>query len=908
MLARDGTPVAVEGIIRDITERRNSEEALRKSEETMARITSSIRDAIYSIDGRTGEFEYLSPAFEKLFGYSASDINAMGGRWPFLRTVIQGDQAVKPDPVMNEMQHRKVGQPPVWEKWWQCKDGSRLFIEDYSVPTYDGDRLVRVDGVLRDITERRLAEEEVERERVLLRTLIDNFPYAIYVKDRNFRKVIANPIDVKNFAGLSSEREIIGKTDFDLYPKEIAERLQADDRKVIIGGLTIIGKEEFVVDASGKEHWLLTTKVPLRDKEDEIVGLVGVGIDVTEKRAVDEALRRSEAELRALFESMNNVIMGIDADGRYLKIAPTDPSLLYAPAEQMIGKTMHDIVPGELADRFLSVVRDTLATGKTHAIEYVMEIGGSEKWRSASVSPMTDNSVIWVAHDITERKEMEREITDSEKKYRELVENALVGVYKINLSGTIVYANKAMADMLEYDSPRGMMTVSSSSMYKNVEEMQSFIEELRPYGKTGKSKEVELVTRTGKVRNVLLSASLDRDVISAMAKDITEIRTLERQILQTQKLEGLGNIAAGIAHDFNNILGVIVGYSDLLGQSAYDSAKFDRGMQAISKAAERGKSLVRQLLTFARKTEVAFEPFMLNTAVTEIERLVSETFPRTVAVHARLNSGLPMVLADATQIHQVLLNLCVNARDAMPKGGKLTLSTGIVAGSDLASRHPEAASAAYVEVQVSDTGIGMDEATRQRIFEPFYTTKGIGKGTGLGLSVVYGIVESHRGFIEVTSELEAGTTFSIYLPALEHPLELIDTVEESNQTRSGEDTTILVIEDEEMLRELLRSILNSIGYKVLIARDGEEGVDLFRNNMDRVALVISDLGLPKLSGTEVVTRILEISRKVKVAIASGFIDPEVKSEMEKEGITHFIQKPYKMAEVLRIVNGILGVR
>ncbi|OYV45436.1 MAG: hypothetical protein B7X06_04525, partial [Verrucomicrobia bacterium 21-51-4] len=209
----------------------------------MARITSSIRDAIYSIDGRTGEFEYLSPAFEKLFGYSASDIKAMGGRWAFLKTVIQGDHAAMPDPVVNEMQRGKVGPPPVWERWWRSKDGSRLFIEDYSVPTYDGDRLVRVDGVLRDITERRLAEEEVERERVLLRTLIDNFPYAIYVKDRNFRKVIANPIDVKNFAGLSSEREIIGKTDFDLYPKEIAERLQADDRRVIIDGLPIIGRE-----------------------------------------------------------------------------------------------------------------------------------------------------------------------------------------------------------------------------------------------------------------------------------------------------------------------------------------------------------------------------------------------------------------------------------------------------------------------------------------------------------------------------------------------------------------------------------------------------------------------------------------------------------------------------------------
>ncbi len=901
----EGNIIGLVGVSTDITALREAEEKLRASEERLSRITDSIRDAIYSIDGRTGEFEYLSPAFGKMLGYSTSDIASMGGRWAFLRIVIQREEKDVPDPVINEMQVETSGMPPIWQNWWVCKDGSQRFIEDYSVPVYEGKRLVRVDGVLRDITERKKAEDEAERERILLRTLIDNFPYAIYVKDRNYRKVIANPIDVVHFAGLSSESEIIGKTDFDIYPKEVAERLLADDRRVILEGESVIGREERIVDARGKEHWLLTTKVPLRDRDDDVIGLVGVGIDVTEKRAVDEALRRSEAELRALFESMNDFIVSIDVEGRYVKIAPTNQSLLSRPAGELVGRTLHELFPREDADKFLSVVRESLRLKRTVPFEYRLEMDGVFYWFAANVSPMSETSVIWVARDVTEQKEMERELASSEKKYRELVENALVGVYKINLSGTIVYANQAMADMLEYDSPQDMMSVSSSSFYSKLEDMQSFIEALQTYGRTGKSKEVELVTKNGKTKNVLLSASLDRDVISGMAKDITEIRTLERQFIQTQKLEGLGNIAAGIAHDFNNILGVIVGYSELLGESSYDREKFRRGMQAIAKASDRGKSLVRQLLTFARKTEITFETLVLNNAVMEIERLVTETFPKTVEIHTNLMKELPPVLADATQIHQVLLNLSVNARDAMPKGGKLTISTDVIPGSSLMTRHPEAASREYVEVSVADTGAGMDEATRQRIFEPFFTTKGVGKGTGLGLSVVYGIVESHRGLIDVESELGFGTTFRIYIPAVEPSVINAEVAATTGDGKVQGNATILVIEDEEMLRELLKTTLGSKGYHVMTAKEGEEGVETFREHSDRISLVISDLGLPKLSGAEVVARIRDISPNARVAIASGFIDPEVKSDLENKGITHFIQKPYKTSDVLRIVGDIL---
>ena len=892
--------VAFEGIVRDISERKKSEEALRKSQETLSRITSSISDVIYSIDPRTGEFAYLSPTFERKFGYSDEDIHTMGGRWSFLHRIIIQGNLPKDDPVMTVLKESVVHEVPVWENWWRCKDGTTLYIEDHSVPTYKEGKLISVDGVLRDVTERKSAEDAKQSERILLRTLIDNFPHAVYVKDRQYRTVIANPASLK-YTGLPSEADALGKTDFDVYPMDVAEMFYADDQRVIRDGQAVINREEFVIDSDGKKHWLLTSKIPLRDAQGQVIGLVGVGMDVTERKLIDEALRQSEAELRALFNSMNDVVIVMDREGKFLKVAPSKEYLLYKPASEIIGKRNSDVFPKDKSDQFMEVVRKTLETGETQNFEYEIDIRGEIKWRAAIVSPMSENTVLWVARDITERKQMEREITESERKYRDLVENALVGVYKTNIKGEFIYANKAMAEMLEYESPQAMMTATAASVYRNSDDWDNFAKELSNEGKTGKSREFEFITKTGKIKNVLLSASLDGGFVSGMVKDITEIRTLERQFIQTQKLEGLGNIAAGIAHNFNNILGVIIGYSELLEQSSFDAPKFERGIKAIGKAADRGKSLVRQLLTFARKTETTLEPLDVNIIINETVKLIEETFPKTIELETNLRYDIPPVLADGTQVQQVLLNLCVNSRDAMPKGGTLSITTSIVPGKSLSDRHPAQADREYVEIRVADSGTGMDRSTRQRIFEPFFTTKDIGKGTGLGLSVVYGIVESHRGFIDVTSEPGQGSIFNVYFPVQIGDFDQLDPSKTGVDDLPGGSGIILVIEDEVMLAELLKSILVSKGYTVLVARDGEEGVETYRRHAGEIALVISDLGLPKLSGEGVVTKIMEINRKAVLIIASGFIDPEIRSALEKRGVGYYIQKPYKSFEVLSAV-------
>ncbi|MBU1423409.1 MAG: response regulator [Bacteroidetes bacterium] len=520
-------------------------------------------------------------------------------------------------------------------------------------------------------------------------------------------------------------------------------------------------------------------------------------------------------------------------------------------------------------------------------------------------------NIVVSLRDITERNRIEEELAASEKKYKYLVENAVVGVYRSNLRGNILYANKAFADIFEFESPEELMAVDPDkigvdtlALYKNPSDRYRLIKKLIETGIVP-NQEIEMKTKYGKTKAVLLSESLDGDIISGMLKDITEMRTLERQLIQAQKLESLGTLAGGIAHDFNNILSIILGYADLLERAKLDPEKISQSIDAITKATQRGASLVKQFLTFARKTETIFESVHLNDIITEIENIMQETFPKTIVVSTELQKDLPAITADATQIHQALLNLSVNARDAMPKGGTLSISTKTVSGETLSLRHPKAEAREYVGVQVSDTGTGMDEATLQKIFEPFFTTKEIGKGTGLGLALVYGIVENHNGFLDVISELGKGTTFHVYLPVQEQTLEGFELSKVAEQDIPGGTETVLFIEDEEMLREIVKSTLISKGYTVITAQDGEEGVEAFSRHQKEISVVVTDMGLPKFGGEEVFRKIRAINPKAKVILISGFIDPHVKSELYKAGVKLFIQKPYMPYEVLINVRDVI---
>lgn len=447
-------------------------------------------------------------------------------------------------------------------------------------------------------------------------------------------------------------------------------------------------------------------------------------------------------------------------------------------------------------------------------------------------------------------------------------------------------------------------------IWKNEEDRRQILEVLRDRSRV-ENKEADFVKKDGTYFTGLLSASTiqvaGETYIISDVRDVTEQKKLQNQLMQSQKIQSIGTLAGGVAHDFNNILGIIFGYAGLLEKSRLDAVTHKEGLQAIVKAAERGAALVGQILTFARKTEVTFIPLSIPNLVQELLSMLKETFPKTIIFTEKYAEDLPDIMGDKTQIHQALLNLFVNARDAMPHGGCISIEGTTFLQSNLRGRFAAAYQPFYVCLRITDTGSGMDEATRQRIFDPFFTTKEYGKGTGLGLSVVYGILQTHQGYIDVESVVGKGTAFSLFFPATniigwnkqedQSPVELPHGTE-----------TVLIVEDEEMLLAMVRMRLATHGYRVIEASDGEKALEVFSQHHKEIALVLSDLGLPKMDGIDVLKKMKEIDSNVQVVVASGYFEPQLKLELEQLGAKGFIMKPYKIDQLLLIIREVMEKR
>ena len=383
-----------------------------------------------------------------------------------------------------------------------------------------------------------------------------------------------------------------------------------------------------------------------------------------------------------------------------------------------------------------------------------------------------------------------------------------------------------------------------------------------------------------------------------LREDITSRKTLESELRQAHKMESLGTLAGGIAHDFNNLLAIIHGYSEFCLQGTAEPAILQKSLQEIHRAAQRASGLVKQILTFSRKTEIRYAPVDLNQLAHDLVALMAETFPRTVTFTLALNDKLPPLLADQTQLQQIVLNLCVNARDAMPQGGLITVTTGIRLGAELQSRHHAAEPARrYACLDVSDTGTGMTPEIRARIFEPFFTTKQANQGTGLGLAVVYGITTSHQGFIDVDSTIGVGSTFHVYLPLAGDVTISVPTVGSSEFPTGTE--SLLVVDDETSLRTLLAAAFTRKGYQVSTAATGLEAIEMVENPDRVLDAVLLDLNMPGTNGLQVLKVIRACRPNLPVLVLSGHITPELRAEFQNLQQRDLMQKPYRLDEVGR---------
>jgi len=534
-----------------------------------------------------------------------------------------------------------------------CKDGLYAEVLDRGYVVHNaGGKPVRMVGALSNISQQKEMEIKLLEERNLLRTLVDNLPDYIYAKDMAARKTLSNTADVRTL-GCKREAEVLGKTDFDFFPKEIAEKLFKEDQKVL-KGQPQVNREEKIVNAKGEVFWMLTTKVPRRNAAGNIIGLVGGSRDITKQKEAEIKLMEERNLLRTLVDNLPDAVYAKDTATRKTLVNKADLRNFGLESEaEVLGKTDFDLFPHDIAAAFFADDQAVLKTGQPviNREEKVVTPDGEVRWLLTTKIPWRD------------------------------------------AAGNII----------------GLVGIG---------------------------------------------------------RDITEKKHLEEQFLRAQRMESIGRLASGIAHDLNNILAPILISTTLLRQKVQD----DEGLEMLTRveaSAKRGADIVKQVLGFGRGMEGQRMPVNPQLLIKDAIRITTETFSKAIQVETDVAADACFVSGDMTQLHQVLLNLCVNARDAMPHGGKLKLRVhNFTADAHFASLNPEAKSAAYVLFEVTDTGHGIPPDVRDRIFEPFFTTKELGKGTGLGLSTTLSIVKSHGGFILVESEPGKGSTFQVYLPAM----------------------------------------------------------------------------------------------------------------------------------------------
>ncbi|MGA3285049.1 MAG: PAS domain S-box protein [Verrucomicrobiota bacterium] len=657
-------------------------------------------------------------------------------------------------------------------------NGKRVWGLTTKLPWRDGaGNIVGTFGFTRDITAIKEAEDKLAHERQLLRTLIDLLPETFYIKDLDSRFLVANETLAKRF-GKESPTQVLGLSDADFFPPATAAGFRAEEVKVLTGE-SLIDHEERVVFPDGRERTMLTTKVPFRDSQGRICGLVGIGRDITERKQVAEAIAHERQLLRTLIDLLPETFYIKDLDSHFL-VANKALAKHFGKEtpSQILGLTDADFFPAEAAAEFraeeLKVFDDepiidqeckgTSPTGRvcTHLTSKV---------------PFRDSQgricgLVGIGRDITERKQTE----EANARLATAVEQAAEVIVITDPKGVILYVNPAFERITGYTSSE--VIGRNPRILKSGKHDAAFYQQMWDTLSHGK-------VWTGRVINKKKNGAFYEEEMSispvfdsngkianyvAVKRDVTQEMALETQLRQAQKMEIIGQLAGGVAHDFNNILTVIQGNASLLQNAELKPIEKTECTQQIVQAAERAASLTRQLLMFSRKQVMQPTNLSLNEVVAQMTKMLRRVLGENISLQSNYAANLPFIHGDPGMIEQILMNLVVNARDAMSGGGSLTITTGAkTLNKEQAEQSPGASPGLHVWLAVSDTGSGIAPENLPRIFEPFFTTKEVGKGTGLGLATVYGIVQQHHGWITVTSEVNQGTTFQIHFPAVVNP-------------------------------------------------------------------------------------------------------------------------------------------
>ncbi len=767
--------------------------------------------------------------------------------------------------------------------------------------------------VFDDITKYKLAEETILESESRYRTLVENSPLGIIQLDEEMRIIYENA-SLKEMFGIPKEEtsKVMGM-DIRAVPSAIEAGVVKELNKLPKGEK--INVEFPFKSLYGKETFLELHGVPLF-KDDTFAGAILILEDITERKRSERELKENQSFLNSIFESIQDGISVLDTD---LTVRHVNNVMKkwYEANLPLEGKKCYECYHNrdEACDPCPSL---RCIQSRQTEMNVVPGLPGSTvEWIELYSYPIIDSEtgdvkgVVEFVRDITERVKADVAIKESEEKYRRLVEQSNDAIYLL-YEDKFEIINQKFSKMFNVTSEEvkapdfNFMNLVAPNSREVIRER----DRMRERGETPPSQySFTGLTKDGK--EIELEASIteipykDGVAYQGILRDVTEQKSLEAQFRQSQKMEAVGRLAGGVAHDFNNLLTVIGGNIQLAMMSLSENDPLKDELEQVYKASERAAKLTNQLLAFSRRQQLQLKVVDLNYLIVDMEKMLSRIIGEDIILNTFLADDLWKVKVDSGQFEQILVNLCINARDAMPDGGTLTIETmNIDLTNEYARTHPEVAPGPYVMVSVSDNGCGMTDEIKSQIFDPFFTTKSEGKGTGLGLSTVYGIVKQSGGFIYVYSEPGEGTTFKIYLPRTTEKIETINKKELPEEQLYGKET-ILVVEDDESVRNIAVRILKKYGYNVIEAENGGIGYLKCKKSKQPIDLIITDVIMPEMNGAEFITSVKEFWPKLKVLYMSGYTYNVIAKKGIIQSEVNFISKPFRPMAFLNKVKRVL---
>jgi PAS domain S-box-containing protein len=911
----------------DITDLKQLEESLRRSEARYRQFFDENLSGNF-VSTPDGRLLMCNPAFARMFGYDSVEEALAASADSYYERSADRERY-----LMLLREKRKLENFP---EVLRRRDGTPIHVISNIRGEFDKrGELIQIHGYILDETSRVMAEERIRQSMEQFQQLFEEAPIGMALISTDLTLIRAN-------AALC---QMLGYAESELKDQTIASVTHPDDLyedqqqaiKLINGKIRSYKIEKRYIKKTGEIVWGLLTASVIRDKEGRILYGLGMVEDITERKRAQEALRASEERYREFlrqstegmwrYELEKPIPIDLPEDEqielfyRYAYLAECNDVLAkmygYERAADLIGARLNDTLvrddPNNLA-YFRTFIRSNYR---------IADAESREPDRAGNLHVFLNNFVGIIEHgklvrvwgsqrDVTQQKLFHERLRESEEKYRSLFEESKDVIFISTPEGRFLDINQAGVELFGYASREELLSADiARDLYVDARDRhhvmrilaeRGFIKDFEVRSKRKDGRSIIILETTTAVRNAQGEVVAYRGIL----RDVTEQRALEEQLRQAQKMESVGTLAGGMAHDFNNILSIILGYLNAIEHPDATPEQRTKHIEAIRRAVERGASIIRQLLTFARKQGGEIMPIDVNAVITDLSTLLQETLPKSIRLELKLTCPNAIVRADENQFQQAVLNLCLNAKDAILATGRdhgaLQIETERVDARDIEHRFPNLESKEYVRISVKDTGVGMDEHARQRMFEPFFTTKPPGKGTGLGLAVVYGAVRAHKGCVDVESEPGKGTNVMLYLP--------LDSQEHSNEPDKEHRPRdrmpgVLLVEDEEMLLDLLSTLLEDHGFRAFRARDGEEAVKLYAEHQHEIAVVLSDMGLPKLGGWEAFQKMKEINPNVKSILASGYLDPKLREEMIRAGAIDFIQKPYVPEVILKRISDII---